>query len=376
LIESPTVKDQMASKSALERFAIGPGARRRRGAGLWIALALLPLLASASRVWAGTEEAEQAEALIKEGVQLRAQDLTARALPLFEKAYGLSRNPRTAGQLGLCELELGFFAEAELYLSEALATPNHPWIAKNRTTLKRQLDTARANVGELALTISPATAEVLVDKKPADKVVAGVPLHLRKGPVVVEIRAPGYQPAQATIIIVGGKREERTFALVPDSPPPVVPVAETSPSVTLATDAPPAQTSETDPRRIAAWATGSGALLALAVGTIEAFNAASKRDDFNNHTSLVGGMALPDCTTVSLSAQCKPLKDDYDHALTLSVVGFVTAGALAAASSVLFVLSSSGHVSNAERAGGTPVAPALACVPDLGVRGLGCSLRF
>ena len=370
----------MVSKSGVERFAAGPGARRRRGAGFGVVLVLLPLLlllASASRGWAGPEEAEQAEALIKEGVQLRAQDQTARALPLFEKAYQLSRNPRTAGQLGLCELELGFFAEAELYLSEALATPNHPWIAKNRTTLKRQLDAARANVGELSLTVSPATAEVLLDKKSADKVVPGVPIHLRKGPVVLEIRAPGYQPVQTTITIVGGKREERTFALVSDSPPPVVPVAETTPSVTLVTtDAPPAQTGTSDPKRIAAWATGSGALLALAVGTIEAFNAASKRDDFNNHTSMVGGMALPDCTTVSLSPQCKPLKDAYDRALTLSVVSFVTAGALAAASSVLFVLSSSGHVSNAERAGAAPVAPALACVPDLGVRGLGCSLRF
>lgn len=340
---------------------------------MWFVLALFCLLAPASRVWAGTEEAEQAEALIKEGVQLRAQDQTARALPLFEKAYRLSRNPRTAGQLGLCELELGYFAEAELYLSEALATPNHPWIAKNRTTLKRQLDTARANVGELSLTISPATAEVLLDKKSADKVAPGVPIHLRKGPVVLEIRAPGYQPVQTTITVVGGKREERTFALVPLSPPPVVPVAETSPPVTLATAAPSERTGETDPRRIAAWATGSGALLALAVGTIEAFEAASKRDDFNNHTSVVGGTALPDCTTVSLSPQCKPLKDAYDWALTISVVSFVTAGALAAASSVLFVLSSSGHVGNAERAA---AGPALACVPDLGVRGLGCSLRF
>ena len=84
-------------------------------------------------------------------------------------------------------------------------------------------------------------------------------------------------------------------------------------------------------------------------------------------------MTLPDCTTVSLAPQCKPLKDAYDRALTLSVVGFVTAGALAAASSVLFVLSSSGHIGSPERAG---VAPRVACVPDLGARGLGCSLRF
>jgi hypothetical protein len=367
----------MVSKSALNSFAAGPDARPAllgwlaAGSVRLVVLVVFALLASASPAWA-TPEADQAEELIREGVQLRGQDQTARALPLFEKAYRLSRTPRTAGQLGLCELELGFYAEAELYLSEALATPNHPWIAKNKATLKRQLDVARANVGELSLTVSPATAEVLLDTKPADKGGAGVPIHLKKGPVVVEVRAEGYLPVRETITIVGGKREERAYVLVPQPLPPVVPVADSSAPVILPVDVPPEQTGGSDPRRIAAWATGGGALVALTLGTVEAFNAASKRNDFNNHTSVVGGVALPDCTTVTLAPQCKPLKDAYDRALTLSIVGFVTAGALAAASSVLFVLSSSGHVSNAERAG----APSFACVPDLGVRGLGCSLRF
>jgi hypothetical protein len=335
--------------------------------------AFLLASASASRARAGTEEEEQAEALVRQGVQLRGQDQTARALPLFEKAYQLARTPRTAGQLGLCELELGFYAQAELYLAEALATPNHPWIAKNRTTLKRQLDVARANVGELSLTISPATAEVVVDKKPADKVGVGVPIHLRKGPVELEISAPGYEPVRQIVTIVAGKRTERSIALVPQPAPAAAPVAEAAPPVTLAPSQPTAEPGESDPRRVAAWVTGGGALVALTLGTIEAFTAVSKRDDFNNHTSVVGGMAMPDCTTVNLAPQCKPLKDAYDRALTLSIVGFVSAGALAAASSVLFVLSSSGHVGNGERAG---VAPRLACVPDLGVRGFGCSLRF
>jgi len=365
----------MVSKSELKRFATGPGARRRRRAGgsvVFAVFAVFTLLVSASQARAAAE-AQQAEALIREGVQLRGQDQTARALPLFEKAYGISRTPRTAGQLGLCELELGHYAEAELHLAEALAAPEHPWIAKNKATLKRQLDVARANVGELVLTVSPATAEVLLNNKAADKVVVGLPIHLAKGPVDLEVRAPGYEPARETITIVGGKREERTFALVLQPPSAIVPVADSGPSVTLATGEPPAQTGASDPRRIAAWVTGGGALVALTLGTVEAFNAASKRDDFNNHTSVVGGVALPDCTTVSLAAECKPLKDAYDRAITLSVVGFVAAGALAAASSVLFVLSSSGHVGSAERAG---VAPTFACVPDLGARGLGCSLRF
>ena len=363
----------MVSKSELERFGIRRGGRRRRGAGFGIVLAALAIFASASAARAATEEEQQAEALIRQGVELRGQDQTARALPLFEKAYRLARTPRTAGQLGLCELELGFYAEAELYLSEALATPNHPWIAKNRTTLKRQLDTARANVGELSLTVSPATAEVLLDKKPTDKVGLGVPIHLRKGPVELEISAPGYTPVRQIVTIIAGKRTEHSYALVPQPVAVTAPVVESAPSVTLPASQPPAEPGQDDPRRIAAWVTGGAALVALTLGTIEAFNAVSKRDDFNSHTTVVGGMALPDCTTATLAPQCKPLKDAYDRALTLSVVGFVTAGALAAASSVLFVLSSSGHVSNPERAG---VAPRFACVPDLGVRGLGCSLRF
>lgn len=363
----------MVSKIGLRRSVTGPGTRRVRRAALLGTLAVLTLGAPASRVW-GATDAEQAEALIREGVQLRGQDQTARALPLFEKAYQISRTARTAAQLGLCELELGSYPEAELHLAEALASPNHPWIAKNRTTLKRQLDVARANVGELALNVSPAYAEVLLNNKPENKVRLGVPVHLGRGPVDVEVRAPGYEPARETITIVGGKREERTYTLVLQPPPlATVPATDSGPSVTLATGPTPARAGASDPRRIAAWATGGGALAALALGTVEAFNAASKRDAFNDHTTVVGGVSVVDCTTVSLAVECKPLKDAYDRALTLSIVSFAAAGALAAASSVLFVLSSSGHVSAAEHAG---VTPAFACVPDLGVRGLGCSLRF
>jgi hypothetical protein len=112
---------------------------------------------------------------------------------------------------------------------------------------------------------------------------------------------------------------------------------------------------------------------ALTVGIVEAFDAASKRDAFNAHTGVVGGVTIQDCATANLSAACKPLKDSYDQALTFSIVGFVAAGALAAASSVLFVLSSPEHSGAAQNAG---AARAFACVPDVGGRGLACSLRF
>jgi hypothetical protein len=107
-------------------------------------------------------------------------------------------------------------------------------------------------------------------------------------------------------------------------------------------------------------------------GTVEALNASSNSDAFNSHTSIIGGVAYHDCGTANLSPACKSLKQNYDQTLTLSIVGFVAAGALAATSSVLFLLSSPDHA-GAEREG---VARAFVCVPDPVGRGVGCSLRF
>jgi hypothetical protein len=331
-----------------------------------------------ARPAAAATKAEQAEALIHEGVELRAHDQTARALTVFDKAYQLSRTPRTAAQLGLCELELARYVDAQRHLLEALASPDHPWIAKNKTILLRQLAVAAANVGELALTVSPSGADVLLNGKPIDRSLAGPSIHLEKGPVDVEIRAPGYQPAHETITIRGGQREQRTFALSPEAPPPAVATsleaAAPAPSAGVdltAVPPPPGETARKE--RIAAWITGGAAVGALVLGTAEAFNAASKRDAFNGHTSVQGGVTVEDCGTAALDAACKPLKDSYDTAVTLSIVGFVSAAALAATSTVLFKLSSSGHGESSESSGG---ARAFACVPEPGVRGLGCALRF
>jgi hypothetical protein len=352
--------------------------------GAAVATWLASVLALGAAPARAATDAEQAEALIREGVKLRARDSAALALPLFEQAYQISRSPRTAAQLGLCELELGYWVAADRYLTEALAAPEHPWVARNKAALKKPLETARANIGELALVLSPPSAEVLLNHKPLDRALVGAPIRLDKGLVDLEIRAPGYEPARETIIISGGKREERTYTLVRAAvvarTPATVPAlgsgssssADANAALTLTATA-PAPGGEHNNLRVAAWATGGAALGAMVVGTVEAFSAGNKRDAFNDHTSMAGAATYHDCGTSNLSAPCKALKDDYDHALTLSIVGFVAAGVLAATSSVLFVFSSAGHGAAGERDAG---ARALTCVPDPVSHGVGCSLRF
>jgi hypothetical protein len=331
-------------------------------------------------------DAEQAEALIREGVRLRGEDRAALALPVFEKAYQISRTPRTAAQLALCELELGYYAEAERYLTEALAAPDHPWIAKNKTTLKRSLEAARANVGELVMTVSPADAEVLLNRKPIDRAQIGAVIRLSKGPVDVQVRATGHETTAETITIVGGRREQRRYALTAaparlaalptnaaassgsseSTVPPLAPV-------TLTASASDAEASGPSKARIAAWVTGAAAAGALVLGTVQALQAANRSDAFNNHTGVLNGVVYQDCGTTNLSGACQALKNEYDQALTLSIVGFVAAGALAATSAVLFVMTAPGRNGGAEQG---VAARGLTCVPDLGARGIGCALRF
>jgi hypothetical protein len=357
-------------------------ARLRRISSVVMGAGAVIAALSAAPARAATD-AEQAEALIREGVQLRSRDNAAKALPLFEKAYQISRSPRTAAQLGLCELELANYVGAESHLAEALTSPEHPWVAKNKATLKKSLETARANVGELLLTVTPADADVSLGPKLLDRAQVGAPVRLGKGPVDVEVRASGYATARETVTIAGGKREQRTYTLVREAAPSVAsangagaawagaPASEPGGTVALVGEAPPAQAGSQRTKRLAAWITGGAAVAAAAFGTVEAISAAGKSSAFNDHTAIMGGVSYHDCGTANLSPACKGLKDDYDSALRLSIIGFVAAGALAATSSVLFVLSS-GNSGGAERG----AVRAFACVPDPVGRGLGCSLRF
>jgi len=337
------------------------------------------------------EESLEAESLIRQGVELRAHGKDERALPLFEKAYKTSRTPRTAGQLGLVELSVGYFVEAERYLGEALASPDHPWVAKNLAMLKQQLDSAKDKIGELAVSGTPYGAEVLVNGKPVGSLPLLSPVRLDKGRAEVQLRAPGYLPARDTVTIAGRAREERSFALArdPTAPgfvapakpvprprataqvSPEAPAFAPVPAVPMTRDAPPLRAppdggDRSNRLRPWAWVAAAGAVGGLAFGGFEAFAASRKLDDFNRHTGLVEGVLTRDCGTAALTMDCKSLKQSYDRALVLSIVGFAAGGALAATSTALFWAS----------APEPPQTTALRCVPSAMTPGISCGWRF
>jgi len=92
-------------------------------------VALLCLVGLAAISGSEAVASDNAEILIRKGVELRRRGRDSDASALFRQAYELSHTPRAAAQLGLCEQALGQWLEAEGHLSEALLAESDPWIA-------------------------------------------------------------------------------------------------------------------------------------------------------------------------------------------------------------------------------------------------------
>lgn len=143
-----------------------------------LCLALVVTALAAPHAASATPE-EDAELLLKKGHQARVDHDDARALELFEEADRLAPSPRTKAQIGLTLHGLGRWLACHRALSEALRTPKHPWIAKNRSTLETTRTFVEEQLGVIELRGADAGA-VSVDDEPA------LPLTPPKTRVAVE----------------------------------------------------------------------------------------------------------------------------------------------------------------------------------------------
>jgi hypothetical protein len=189
-----------------------PG-RLRVGCTLVFALVVL-------RGQAHAAEPIAVETIIRQGVELRRKGRDQEALPLFQRAYDLERSPRTAAQLGLVELSMGYALAAERHLQEALSSPRHFWVNRNRAELDTALAQARANIGELTVQGEPVGAEVLVNGKSVGVLPRREPVRLVEGAAELVVTAPGFQKHSATLAITGGQRQTVAVTLKPPRQPP------------------------------------------------------------------------------------------------------------------------------------------------------------
>lgn len=287
----------------------------------------------------------RAETLINEANRFRSQGQNQKALPLMKEAYDLAPSPRTAGQLGLAEMAVGYWQEADRHLDEALAAPGHPWVAKNRVPLESAQKQVRTHLVTFDLDGSPAGAEVLAN----GQVVGRLPvsnLTLAEGRVRFTVRAPGFLEQTKEATSAGGAKAKLTFELRPSetsekkvSPPPL------PPALPPPLPPPPPKVAEPSPSpsRILPLSLAAGAGVALGFGIWQHISWQGAVSDFESVDGCYAGLPMR-----GTDSRCQSLYDSVQTHRTLAYVGYGAAGALAIGAGVAYWLGSAAAPSSTE----------------------------
>jgi hypothetical protein len=317
---------------------------------------------------AGVARAEDAEGLIKRGVELRKAGRDGEALELFKRAHDVAPAPRSLAQMGLAEQALGSWPDAEAHLAQALASRKDPWIAKNVAVLQDALAAVGQHLGSLEVLGKPAGAEVLLDGRVVAKLPLAEPLRVTAGTVPVELRAPGYLPLVRTVTVVAGQltRESVTLQPVPEggaaaNPEPRTPPPAQPPPPQPSQPTQPSAEPSRSPLRTAAWATLIGGAVFAVAGGVSVILREIDAENYNSNC-----VDPPTPLDMAQQSQCSDWKSGGDTTSKLAIGTLVTAGVLGATSAVLFAIT---------RSAPSESRAAFACMPTPTL-GLSCAARF
>jgi hypothetical protein len=310
------------------------------------------------------------ESLIKKGSDLRRQGKDQLALPYYQRAYEVSPTGRTASQLGLCEMQLGYFPASAEHLHRALASDRDPWVDKYRAVLEQSFREVKTHITEVIVGGSPEGAEVSLDQKVVGHLPLSSPLVVIAGaPQRISVRASGYEDGGESVTGRGGDQIRVVLHLARKTRP--ASGSSGNAEANAQTDSTRADSRlpsvPTSSLRVAAWSTSVAALAFAVGGVVEFAVAAEKRTKFQTTPAPAGNGKS--CGTDQFQyggGPCVGLHDDWSRARTFGFVGVIGAGVLAVSAVGLFVLSS--------RTGDHE--PKLACSPSLGGGGIVCAGHF
>jgi hypothetical protein len=326
--------------------------------------------------WGAAIRAEDVNAIVSRGIELRRKGRDAEALAEFQRALKIEKSPRVQAQAALAEQALGLWDAAEADLLEAMGRPGDPWIARNRGALNKAMGVIQSHLGSLEIWGTPDGARITVNDKDVGTLPLGKPVRVAGGAALLTARAPGYLDVTRSVEVPAGEtvREHvQLFATPPRAPEKEPEAAAAGPASTApAATSPDGQMPPPTSSRVRplAWIAAAAAAGGLAFGIVETVIAVQKQNAFNDHMGPnpgdPGGPLIANCTTAALVDECKPLQEAYKRAVTFAIVGYAAGGALAVGSLVLFRMSPEKERQDAR----------VACLPDPGTRGLSCALRF
>jgi len=323
------------------------------------------------------------ERLIRDGVALRKQGEDAKAHGYFQRAHDLAGTPRTAAQLGLCDLAVGRWLDADVHLSEALDSTD-PWVDNQRSALDQGRSKARVRLGKIAISGAAPGALVTATGRPTAKLAADALVWVAPGAIHVKLEAPGYRSVEQDVTVAEGARATVEVQMPPvhrDPPPPseVAPRVTNelvSPDYASPTPQPSLRHNERPRRDASAWRTpvlwtaaGLGVAM-LGFGIYETLEFNSRIDAFNDPKR------MPLCGDtnghIAGGMDCERFATEGDRAKVLAVVGYAGAGVLGL--TALIVGLTGGSSAEDDVASST-----MSCSPAQGhgmQAGVRCALRF
>jgi hypothetical protein len=325
---------------------------------LWPCLALIAITSYGAVAHAQPDD-QNADALIDAGVALREQGHDDLALKDFQKAYALTPSPRALAQIGLAEQALGIWLDAERDVSNALKSADDAWIAKNKDALASALSTIEAHLGTLEIRCDAPDAEVFVDGGARGKLGSGSSIRVEAGTREVQVRAPGKYASSRSVIVPPSGVARETIVL--ETIPAQVLIGQSDPHHDY--DRPREEPANPTQRNISLAMLGTSAAL-IATGFIGIGARELEVNSYNDD---------PTCPGRAGSGQpplCQSKIDTAQTWTTISIVGFVAAGALVAGGGILLLTAPHAHISTT---GKEPARITFACAPGLGIV---CSGRF
>jgi PEGA domain len=258
---------------------------------------------------------EKARQLFAEGVKAYQKSRWTEAHAAFLAAWALSKHYTITGNLADCELKLGMYRDAAEHFSsyvremakDAGSTP------QERKDGDARFAQAKAKVGQVAVQVNVAGAEVYADGKPIGTAPLAEPIFLDPGPHAFEARHEGYASARATLTATAGTEQPATLTLTrssvePQPPLPLAPQRPIWPAITA----------------------GGVAVAVVGIGAALAGVAAGKESAGNTLRAMIPGQ--PPCPAGTTNPQCQTLTNDgtVHDTLDKAALGCFVAGGVAA----------------------------------------------
>jgi hypothetical protein len=319
---------------------------------------------SAGSVSAAPSDREKARDKVAEGARMLGAHDFRNALARFDEAYSLYPSPKLHYNRGLALEGLGRRADAFVAFTRFVeeATDPSPDYLKHA---RRELERLKTLIGFLDVSTEPVGAEIRVDRLRIGVTPLSSPVPIEPGTHEVSAHAPDSGPDAVQQVTIGqGERLKVNIQVrpAPGITPPSAqsgldPRSGSKPGTPMPIGHPgePSQPQAGEGsswKRPAAWSALAAGAGALGLGVYETMAFRNRRNDFESlSTTDPNGRQLTLCGATDPNRgqdpRCKTLYDRGQTALTISIVGYVSAAVLGGVSAYLFTTSEQPRASTA-----------------------------